>query len=282
MEYNNDSQELSTAGIIRGARMRKYRTAKDFWTEHQKEIEVSYPHYSSIENGNKFPDIKLTIRIAEILKINLKLACHVWARDQMPDPATRAFFEPLAGAEIRGVPAAHHHDLDNFYILTENQIPDLKAMPYAWDVLMLIMAFSESTPVSETEILNALECSPEELKRSIEWLRNEGMVISKNGKYMTKRRFFHIPNTEPFKALRDNNFYRTSQNLLNTITTEQLVSRTAFRITYMRRITAQQAVQIAEHIDSLIGHFGNMDDLGTELYALTIAFGVRATVRAQK
>ncbi len=282
MESKSQYPQTNIHTIIRDARGRSYRTAKEFWSGHEVQLSVSYPHYAAVEAGKKFPDIRLALQVGKLLKMDLKLVCHVWARDQMPDAKTQAFFEPIPGVEVKGIPSSIKYDLDNFYIFNETQLPGLTQIEGCWDVLMLIMGFSESTPPTEADIAKAFNVPLEGVRKAVEWLRNENIVVSEDGKLRTRKKFFHLPNTPEFKALRDSNFRRNGELLLSGITPEQLGAKTAYRTTYMRRITEKQAVEVSEHIDALIGHLANLDNHGTDLYALTIGFGVRASLKKQE
>ena len=270
--------EHAIADLIRNARASLYKTAKDFWADYEETLAVSYSHYAAIESSKKFPDIELALRIARILKIAPRLICHVWAKDQMPDAATKAFFEPKPGAEVRGVPATLKHNLDDFYVFLDAQVPVLLERANLWETLMFIMAFSDSaTNPTEAEVASALGLEPKDVHLNVEWLRNEGIVVSESGKLKAKKLFFHLPNTEAFKAVRDRNFQRTSKYLVEHITPQQLAEKTAYRTTYMRRLTEKQAAEISEHIDNMIATIGNLDSHGTSLYAITVGFGKRAT-----
>ena len=279
MESKSHYPTTNIHTIIRDARGRSYRTAKEFWSAHEDLLSVSYPHYAAVEAGKKFPDIKLALQTGKLLKMDLKLVCHIWARDQMPDAKTQAFFEPIPGVEVKGIPSSIKYDLDNFYIFNETQLPGLTQISGCWDVLMLIMGFSESTPPTETDIAKAFGMPLDTVKRAVEWLRNENIVVSEEGRLRTRKKFFHLPNTPDFKELRDSNFRRNCELLVNTISPDQLAAKTAYRTTYMRRITEKQAIEVSEHIDAMIGHLANLDNHGTDLYALTIGFGVRATLK---
>lgn len=281
---NTTSTQHAIADVIRNAREKVFKTAKDFWQANEDALAVSYSHYAAVEASKKFPDIHLAVRIARILKIDLKLICHVWAKDQMPDAATRAFFDPQPGSEVRGIPSTMQYDLDNFYIFSERQIPDLLKRPHLWEVLMFIMAFSDSTPPTELEVAQSMKLDLKVIHEAVEWLRNEAIVVSEAGKLKSRKPYFHLPNTEPFKAIRDRNFQNTSGKLIELIQPEQLSAKTAYRTTFMRRITEKQAAEVAEHIDRLIAHIGNLENHGDHLYALTIGFGSRAqfTKKASK
>jgi hypothetical protein len=268
--------------VIREARQRKYKTAKEFWAEHEDTLKVSYPHYASIETGSKLADIDLTICISKILKIDLRLICHLWAKDHMPDAETKAFFEPVPGRELQGFPSSITAQLDEFFVFTEGHIPFFEKHPAAWDVLSFIMSFGPVTPPTEKQIAECLGLELKEVHAITEWLRNESLVVSEGGKLKTRRKYFHLPNTDSFKFIRDRNFSRASQDLLNKITPDELKAKEAYRTTYIRRVTKVQAQEISRHIDDLIGHFGNMPDMGQEYYALTIALGSRAKFAPRK
>jgi DNA-directed RNA polymerase subunit F len=268
-------KKYAISEIIREARQRKYKTAKDFWSENEKALGASYTHYAAIETGTKLPDIELTISVSKILKIDLRLICHLWAKDQMPTGETKAFFEPIPGREVQGIPSTIQMNLDEFFVFTEKHIPMLRKHPKAWSILSFILAFSETTPPNAEQIKKLFDIVTKDLEEILDWARNEGLVIVEAGRLRTRRRFFHLPNTIDFKEVRDANFVAVSQELLQKITSEQLKEKEAARITYMRRITKLQAQEISRHIDDLIGHFGNTPDLGQEFYAMTVAFGPR-------
>jgi hypothetical protein len=278
----NSSSKFRSSEVIREARQRKYKTAKEFWAEHEDALKVSYPHYASIETGSKLSDIALAISISKILKIDLRLICHLWAKDNMPDAETKAFFEPVPGRESLGLPSALTAQLDEFFVFTEGHIPFFEKHPAAWDVLSFIMCFGPVTPPTEKQISESLGIDLKEVQAITEWLRNESLVVAEGGKLRTRRKYFHLPNTDAFKAIRDRNFSRVSQDLLQKIVPEDLKSKEAYRTTYIRRVTKVQAQEISRHIDDLIGHFGNMPDMGQEYYALTIALGSRAKFAPRK
>ncbi|MBS1982738.1 MAG: hypothetical protein JST16_01085 [Bdellovibrionales bacterium] len=270
----NDRPAISI--LIQESRQRNYKTAKDYWNAHKDVLKVSYPHYSTVETGTAFPDIKLAIAISKTLKIELRHICHAWAKDSMPDPETKAFFEPIPGREEKGIPSAIKAQLDDYFIFTENHIPFLKAHPKAWDVMSFILAFAEGPWPTEAQVEAALGLNAEILQPILEWLRNEGLVISKDGKLLTRRKFFHLPNTEEFREIRNSNFTIASQDVVSKIAASEIKEKEAYRTVFMRRLTRHQANEICNHIDNLIGHFGNMPDTGQDFYALTVAFGSRA------
>lgn len=274
-------QQTNIHSLVRDSRQRKYKTAKEYWEEHQDALRVSYPHYSAVEAGTKFPDIQLAIAIAKTLKIELKLICHVWAKDQMPDAESRAFFDPIPGAESQGIPTTARMQLDEFYVFTEKQIPLFREMPSLWEVLMAILAFSDSNPLTEATIVENFGIDAKQVRSAVEWLRNEGLVYAEGGKIKARRRFYHLPNTPDFKAIRDQNFKNASADIIKKLRAEDLSSKEAYRTTFTRRITRKQAAEICEHVDNLIGHLGNMPDLGNELFSMAIAFGPRAKVQAK-
>lgn len=265
--------EYTLSNIIRENRSRNYRTAKEYWSEYQDALQVSYPHYASVEAGTKFPDIHLTINIAKTLSIDLRLACHCWAKDQMPDASSKAFFEPIPGMEIKGIPATMNFPLDDFYVFTELQSQALIENPEIWKILTFIMAFTDSIPPTEHQLIEVLNLEEDIVRDAIDWLRNEGLVISEKGVFKTRRSFFHLPNTSSFRKVRDQNFVKLSQEITSKITPDQLADKTAYRTTFMRRVSKEQAKEISQHIDSLVGHLGNMDNHGSDFYALTVGFG---------
>lgn len=272
----DSKSKFKLSDIIRESRQRKYKTAKDFWSEHEKVIGSSYPHYAAIETGAKLPDIELAISIAKILKIDLRLICHVWAKDQMPTPETKSFFEPIPGREVHGIPGSAQFDLDDFFVFTERHIQFLTSNKSAWDVASYILAAPNEKNPTLAMIEKSLGLDSETVSNIVDWLRNEGLVLGDKGHLKPRRRYLHLPNTEEFKKIRDNNFLKISQDLISKITPAEIKEKEAYRSTFMRRITRVQAQEISRHLDDVIGHLGNMPDTGNEFYALTVAFGPRA------
>lgn len=265
------TNELSK--LIVDTRMRNYTTAKEFWNQNQKELGISYSHYVAIETGNRFPDINSVLSISNILKINLRTVCHLWAKVQMPSAETKSYFEPIPGSSFVGFPQNIQPSLDEYYVFTERQITPLETYPEIWDSLMYLMGFSSVRRIPPQEIAKALKQEVHVIEKALDWLKNENLVAESEGLYRTRRKYFHIPNTEPFTRLRSKNFNRISNQIAQNLTFDRLSNGTASRSTFIRRMTAQQAKEVCKHIDSLNGHIGNLDDHGNELYALSVGLG---------
>ncbi|MEK7690628.1 MAG: helix-turn-helix transcriptional regulator [Bdellovibrionota bacterium] len=149
METENKTAENHTLSrLIREARERKYKTAKQFWEEHEDVLKVSYPHYSTVETGKSHPDINLAISISNILKLDLRTVCHLWAKDQMPNAQTKGFFDPVPGLDVSGITTRFKDSLDEFYVFTEKQTEAFNEHPFLWDVLSFIMAFGHARGIS--------------------------------------------------------------------------------------------------------------------------------------
>ncbi len=271
MQKNTDRNGLSTH--IKDARVRKYRKAKEYWFEYQSELKISYPHYSAVEAGTKFPDINLTVAIAKTLKADLRLFCHTWARDQMPTAESKAFFEPVPGKEAQGIPLTFSIPLDDFYVFTEKQILALKTISATWEVLCYINALTEFTPQNEKQISLALGYSIDEVNKAVNWLRNEGLVFYEHGKLITHRHYFHLPNTEEFSEIRNINYFNISKKIIKSLEFNLIKKKEAYRTTFLRRLTRLQAQEFTKHMDDVVGHLGNIDNTGSEFYGLAVAFG---------
>jgi len=273
MRKVKDKPELSK--VIREARQLKFDRAKDFWTQNQKQLGVSYTYYASIETGARFPDIRLVLVLSKTLEIDQRMICHLWAKDQMPTAESKAYFEPRPGLEKQGVPSTANLPLDDFYVFNDDQVDALKRNPRIWDVLTLIAAFTKALPLDEAIIAKQLGVPKDEIENTVEWLRNEGLVFSEHKVLKTRRAYFHLPNTDLFKEIRDMNFLGRAQDILKVLKIEDLKSKEAYRTTFSRRITRSQAQEICKHIDDLVAHLGNLDSEGDEYYSLAVGFAPR-------
>ncbi len=277
MDHRAPRTTVST--FLKSARLRLYRTTREFWETHEDRLGVSYPHYSAVESGSKFPDIKLAINAGELLKVDLKLLCHIWARDQMPDARTKGFFEP--GSEVAEVShvGKMNATLDDFYVFNDAQQPFLMKNEFVWDVSCLINSYSGFLDPTKEEIAEKLELTPAQVDLALDWLLEQKVIFKVKNAYKAARRFFHIPNSEAYKTFRDRNFFRFSKEIIPKMTQEQFTEKTAFRGSALRRMTPAQASLVVEQINNLLGMFSNFEDHGDELYVMTLALGPRLKLR---
>jgi len=273
-------QNVDIASFIKNGRTRLYKTAREFWENHREYLDVSYPHYSAVEAGAKFPEVKLAIRIAEKLKLDLKLTCHIWARDQMPDAKTMSFFEPTLGSGDKSFLKGIGPNLDEFYIFSERQLPDLIAQEFIWDVHVVINSYTGYLEVTREEVRDSLKLSDKEIDHALKWLEEEHCIRkTKSGGWKSTQKHFHLPNTAPFIPLRNKNFFRTNKAVIPQLTPEILTAKTGARSTIQRRLTAAQAAAVVEQINYLVGMMSNLEDHGDEVYALSFAIGPRLKVQ---
>jgi transcriptional regulator with XRE-family HTH domain len=276
---NHRAPRTTVSTFLKSARLRLYRTTREFWETHEDRLGVSYPHYSAVESGSKFPDIKLAINAGELLKVDLKLLCNIWARDQMPDARTKGFFEP--GSEVAEVShvGKMNATLDDFYVFNDAQQPFLMKNEFVWDVSCLINSYSGFLDPTKEEIAEKLELTPAQVDIALDWLLEQKVVFKVKNAYKAARRFFHIPNSEAYKTFRDRNFFRFSKEIIPKMTQEQFTEKTAFRGSALRRMTPAQASLVVEQINNLLGMFSNFEDHGDELYVMTLALGPRLKLR---
>ncbi len=263
-----------TADLIGDARAQKFKSASGFWEEHKDELAVSYAQYAAVESSKRLPDIELALRIARILGIEERLICHSWAKDQMPTPEARSYFEPAPGTERKGEPLySRAGQIDNYYVLQENQIKAFRENPRLWEVASVISVFSEKADVTEKDVARLTGIPFAQVQEMVEWLRNENFVIAQKGILKRKRKYFHIPNLEEFRPLRDQNFLQGSQSLVRAIRSEDLADKRAYRVTLMRRFTDAQAHQAVTELDGIVAKLMNMPEDGKDAFVATIGLG---------
>lgn len=274
MNSSSNNYERLLASLIRRVREKSYKTAREFYNSCSN-LGISYSFYSAIETGKKMADIDVVLKISSLLGIDERTACHLWAKDQMPNSRTRGYFEPTPGAEQKGDPIYEDMNIDDYYVLHETQIKNFRNTPYLWDLVSLISAFSNSSPVTVESAAKLLNVAEEKVAVEIEWLKSERFVYESDGKLRRTHPFIHIPNRKEFKEFRDSNFLRASQDLVNKMSQEYLIDKTGCRVTFMKSASAEQARMIVKKIESLLGYYGSLNEAGQDLYALTICFGKR-------
>ncbi|MBS1983123.1 MAG: hypothetical protein JST16_03030 [Bdellovibrionales bacterium] len=262
--------------LVETARAQKFRTASAFWEEHQKELSISYSQYAAVESSKRMPDISLTLEIAKILGIEERLICHAWAKDHMPTPETRSYFEPAPGTERKGEPLySQAGQIDNYYVIQESQIKKFLETPKLWEVASVISVYSLNADITEKDVARLSGIPLAEVKDMVEWLRNENLVLAQKGVLKRKRKYFHIPNLEEFRPLRDQNFLHASQALIKMIKTQDLLEKKAYRVTLVRRLSEAQIKQTVEEIDQVVAKLMNLPEEGPDAFVCTIALGRR-------
>jgi hypothetical protein len=261
--------------LIRTARTAKFKSQKDFWNANQLPLKVSYPHYSAVENSKKFPDIRLVISVSKILGVDLRLACHTWARDQMPDSLTKSFFGPSIAEETFGGQSMSLVQIDDYYVFNTSQIPFMKAHPDTWKTLMFIASFERQTQLTRKIVRDSLGVESKEVDTIVSWLIEQGILIEKEKVLRCKTRWFHLPNNEDFKEVRDMNFRDTAIDLTQKIAVKDLVDKEACRVTVSRRLSRVQAQEIVAKLNEIVSYYGNLEDVGCEQYAMAVGFGAR-------
>lgn len=269
---NKNSRLLSS--LIRRVREKSYKTARDFYNT-QQNLGISYSFYSAIETGKKTPDIDVVLTLASILGIDERTVCHLWAKDQMPNSRTKGYFEPTPGAEQSGDPIYEEMNIDDYYVLHETQIEKFLSVPYLWDLVSLISAFSNPSPLTLEDLSKMLNVAEEKLSLEVDWLKSQRIIIEENGLLTRTHPFMHIPNRKEFKKFRDANLLRTSNDLISSMEHESLLAKTSCRVTFMKNASVDQAKVIVKKIESLLGYYGSLREQGNSLYALTICFGQR-------
>lgn len=267
------------AELIESARAQKYRTASSFWEEQLKRQGVSYSQYAAVESSKRHPDIELALKIAALLGIEERLICHAWAKDHMPTPNTRSYFEPAAGTERMGEPLySQAGQIDDHYVIQESQIKKFLETPKLWEVASVISVYSLRADITEKDVARLTGIPLAEVEEMVEWLRNENLVIAQKGILKRKRKYFHIPNLEEFRAIRDQNFLHASQALLKIIRTQDLMDKKAYRVTLVRRLNEAQVKQTVAEIDRVVAKLMNLPEEGPDAFVCTIALGHRYTL----
>jgi transcriptional regulator with XRE-family HTH domain len=86
------------AQLIRTRRIKQgFKTAKQFWS-HVLNIKgnegwISYAYYQQIETARRHPPVKLLLELSQLLDIETRQACYLYARALMPDERTKSYFE---------------------------------------------------------------------------------------------------------------------------------------------------------------------------------------------
>ena len=168
--------------------------------------------------------------------------------------------------------------IDDHYVIQESQIKKFLETPKLWEVASVISVYSLRADITEKDVARLTGIPLAEVEEMVEWLRNENLVIAQKGILKRKRKYFHIPNLEEFRAIRDQNFLHASQALLKIIRTQDLMDKKAYRVTLVRRLNEAQVKQTVAEIDRVVAKLMNLPEEGPDAFVCTIALGHRYTL----
>jgi hypothetical protein len=159
--------------------------------------------------------------------------------------------------------------------MSDNQSPAFTKNPSLIQVLSLVIAGLDKG-ITEEEILRITSFPPAGVRAAIDWLRNEGLAIVEDGRIKRKKRYFHMPNSEAYKKIRDESFLKSASELLPKFSTDDLLNKRALRVTFQRGLTEKQAAEWMKLLDSTLAFSGSLPDQPSKnFYTLLIAFGKR-------
>jgi hypothetical protein len=258
------------ATIIGEARSAQYRTAQLFHRELSKSYEVTYVHYTRVESGERFPEPGLLLAIAQLLELDQRRLLQLWAREQMPTDAAKAFFEDYRTDELPTIA----RDIEETYTFLDSHAPAMTKDRNIWEVACFIIHFQGAIKVTEPVLHEALKIPRKDLKRALNWLKRQSIVEERGGVFVSRRTYLHIPyrGTE-FFDVRNYNFKNLSSKALESLSPQSLEDKSATRFTVLQRMSKDTVKLINNKLLALQNTLGQLPDEGTEFFTLCVISG---------
>jgi len=239
---------MEFSDLIKQARQKRYDSAKDFFR--QAKLPCSYFYYSKIENGT-IPDVNLAITILKALGINLRKGLYAWARGQMPDQETRAFFTEL---DDKPRLSTEQRSVDRSLVINRMQAQLMEANPIYWEILVFFSSHFAHSQIKEKDISSKFHMPLSKLRQVMKELYDYGLLDRDNdGNYRSKE-WVYIPYEKDFDRLRDVNFKRALEQF------QKQDPKKRFRTTITRLLTKAQQKEVEAKVAALTHAIVDMPD----------------------
>jgi hypothetical protein len=209
--YSAEIMEASEfSEIVRNARTKKFKTAKDFFR--QSNLSCTYAYYSKVENG-VLPEIEIALEIISKLRLNQRRALFAWTRDHMPSRELKALFSELGDATPL---SAEQTDSSRSITVNRMQAKLLLEKPVYWEILVYYGTYFGKHIPTIRELSKVFSLSEKELTSALTEMYNFGLLdVNGQGGYVSKE-WIYIPYSLEYRELRDSNFKRAFDQFLRS------------------------------------------------------------------
>jgi|GEM_PF-2679942 len=214
---------MEFGALVKRERQKHYASARNFFARSSLDRTCTYSYYAHIESGRATPEARIATAILKELKISLRKGLTAWARDQMPDAATKAFFadhdeEAAYTGEAPSVHRAVH--------INRAQAKFMIANPVYWEVVLFIVSYWNRRKISAADVAKEFAMPLGKAKAILAELFEQGLVDSDDAKVFSTKEWVVIPYDKEFEALRDVNFGRAFDQFVKVKKTDAQTFRT--------------------------------------------------------
>jgi hypothetical protein len=141
--------------------------------------------------------------------------------------------------------------LDHVIVFNRSHLDVFQSNPLYRDIFTYINSFAPEA-IEIQELARAMDVTVDAIRPLLAKLKDIGVVMESGNKYRAAKQSFYFPDDQDFFALRNDNFRRNADAILNRMRYEDIRERQAFRGLITRELTQDQAVQITEELDRVI------------------------------
>ena len=185
--------------IIREAREKRFKTAKEFFNLMQPDCTYSY--YSEMERGDTIPRPALATQIIGQLGINEREGAFAWAYSSMPNQQFKQFFD-LNPAPVK---TETFYNQDTTVFLNRRHVRKFETDITYYNVLTFINCLGMDGPVSVAAICEKFSLPRPKIIRILTWLHEECLIDgSVAAGYKTEKDRLFLPRTKEFQPFKHN------------------------------------------------------------------------------
>jgi hypothetical protein len=185
--------------IIRKAREKRFKTAKDYFTQMQPDCTYSY--YSEMERGDTVPRPALATQIIGQLGINEREGAFAWAYSSMPNEQFKQFFD----LNPTPVKTETFYNQDTTVFLNRRHVRKFECDITYYNVLAFINCMGMDGPVSVSAICSKFNLPRPRIIRTLSWLHEECLIDGNASEgYKTEKDRLFLPRTKEFQPFKHN------------------------------------------------------------------------------
>lgn len=259
---------MDFAELVRDARTKVFKSARSFYGS--TSLSCTYYYYGSVERGQAVPSVTIALEIINALKIDKRQGLMAWARSQMTDDDTRAFFTDIDSQtreSLDQLPNARS------LVINRSQAAYLRLYPIAMEILVFINCYDSSRKIYAADIEKNFHQEGEMIASHVEKLFELGLIDRSIDEQLLSKEWVVVPYDREFESLKDATFSR-AYDQFNRQGDESKIRNV---VTFLA--TPDQQVEIKCKIRSLIDWFISIENREPHPKAAPYTFGVFGSTR---
>jgi hypothetical protein len=258
---------MEFADLVRSQRLKVSKSARAFYNS--ANLTCTYYYYGSVERGHAVPSVAIALEIISALGLDKRKGLMAWARSQMQDEETKAFFTDIdgnSGESVDQLPNARS------IVINRSQATYLKQNPIAMEILVFINCYGRG-PIYIDGIKCTFGLPMKEIETYVDALFQFGLIDRNTDGELLSKEWVVVPYDREYESLKDATFSRAYDQFQK----QEPDSKIRNVVTFLATKDQQQEIQ--SKIRSLIDWFISIENRSPESNAVPYTFGVFGSPR---